>query len=83
MFEVNRNAAVEPQELALRGGIANRVDRKRDMSASRIDFPVRRRDGLQRRQRERSEREHSGDFVRTCSGPGTTSEAKDLLDLAS
>jgi hypothetical protein len=23
------------------------------------------------------------DFVRTCRGPGTTSEAKDLLDLAS
>ena len=63
--------------------IANYVDRKRDMSASRIGFPVRRRDGLRRRQRERSEREHSGDFVRTCSGPGTTSEAKDLLDLAS
>jgi hypothetical protein len=83
MFEVHRNAAVEPQELALRGGIANRVDRKRDMGASRIDFPVRRRDGLRRRQRERSEREHSGDFVRTCGGPGTTSEAKDLLDLAS
>jgi hypothetical protein len=78
MFEVHRNAAVEPQELALRGGIANRVDRKRDMGASRIDFPVRGLDGLRRRQRE-----HSGDFVRTCGGPGTTSEAKDLLDLAS
>jgi hypothetical protein len=55
-----RNAALERPELALRARIANRADRKRDLGASRIDFPVRRRGGLRRRQREYSDREHCG-----------------------